>query len=165
MALTRPTNLLLLILLVSSALILGAYGFEYIGGLKPCALCWSQRYAHFAALAFAVFGFFGPKGGLFSEDWRPVFLLGAVAALLAGAYYAGFHTGVELKWWPGFAACEGAGGGDLSFGDLAGAFETNVPRCDEVPWALFGISMAGHNLIISAGIGALALFGLARTDA
>jgi disulfide bond formation protein DsbB len=27
-----------------------------------------------------------------------------------------------------------------------------VVRCDEVPWSLFGISLAGYNAIIAAGL-------------
>jgi disulfide bond formation protein DsbB len=32
-------------------------------------------------------------------------------------------------------------------------------RCDEIPWSLFGISMAGYNALLSAGLAGL--FGLA----
>ena len=34
---------------------------------------------------------------------------------------------------------------------------TKVVRCDEVPWSLFGISMAGYNVLISLVLGVLAL--------
>jgi disulfide bond formation protein DsbB len=44
----------LVALAVPLALLGGAYGFQYIGGLVPCEMCWWQRYAHFAALGLAV---------------------------------------------------------------------------------------------------------------
>jgi disulfide bond formation protein DsbB len=38
-----------------------------------------------------------------------------------------------------------------------------VVRCDVVPWSLFGISMAGYNVVISLALGALALVAARRT--
>jgi len=41
-------------------------------------------------------------------------------------------------------------------------------RCDEVPWSLFGISMAGYNALVSLGLGIASLIAarqLARTAA
>jgi hypothetical protein len=32
----------------AAALLAGAFGSEYWGGLYPCEMCWWQRYAHFA---------------------------------------------------------------------------------------------------------------------
>ena len=63
----------LVALAVPLALLGGAYGFQYIGGLVPCEMCWWQRYAHFAALAFAVLAFLA-KG----QRW----LVGLAALLL-----------------------------------------------------------------------------------
>jgi disulfide bond formation protein DsbB len=37
-----------------------------------------------------------------------------------------------------------------------------VVRCDDIPWDLFGISMAGWNMIISLGFVALWLAALRR---
>ncbi|MEN8197547.1 MAG: disulfide bond formation protein B, partial [Pseudomonadota bacterium] len=36
----------LLILAASAASLLGAFAFQYIGGLQPCVLCVYQRYPH-----------------------------------------------------------------------------------------------------------------------
>ena len=49
-------------LLVPAALLAGAYGFEHIGGLFPCEMCWWQRWAHMAALGFALVAF-ARRGG------------------------------------------------------------------------------------------------------
>ncbi|MGB8622373.1 MAG: disulfide bond formation protein B, partial [Paracoccaceae bacterium] len=38
----------------SLALLLGAFGFQYIGGLAPCELCLLQRWPHAAAILFGV---------------------------------------------------------------------------------------------------------------
>ena len=43
--------------LLPAALLAGAYGSQYIGGLFPCEMCWWQRYPHFAAVAIAAIAF------------------------------------------------------------------------------------------------------------
>ena len=42
-----------LVLAGSLALLAGAYGFETIGGLVPCEMCWWQRWALMATAFFA----------------------------------------------------------------------------------------------------------------
>ena len=82
---------------------------------------------------------------------------------LAGGAVAGFHVGVEQLWWEGFASC---GGGahlndqNLSIEELkARLFATPVVRCDDVPWSLFGVSLAGYNLIAPLALGAASVRG------
>ena len=36
-----------------------------------------------------------------------------------------------------------------------------IVRCDEIPWSLLGISLAGYNSLISAGLMALAALAFA----
>ena len=48
-------------LLVPAALLAGAFGFEYVGGLFPCEMCWWQRWAHIAGLAFAILALAGAR--------------------------------------------------------------------------------------------------------
>ena len=52
-----------LALLVPLALLGGAYVSQYGFGLYPCEMCWWQRYAHFAALPFAVLALIAPRQG------------------------------------------------------------------------------------------------------
>ena len=42
------------------ALLGGALGSQYFGGLHPCEMCWWQRYPHVAAIVLAVLAFTGP---------------------------------------------------------------------------------------------------------
>lgn len=133
----------------SAAILLGAYGFEYIGGLRPCTLCYYQR------LPFAFAIILG-----FSALLRPVLIRPGLAALtLTFAVSAGlgaYHAGVERKWWPGPQGCT-SGGSNAQTVDalLAELLATPVVMCDEIPWSLFGLSLAGYNMLISA---ALAVF-------
>ena len=139
-----------LVLAACIAMVLGAYGFQYIGGFEPCKLCWWQRYVYFAAIPLAAIAVFLAARGQAAARW-PMTLTGLL--LLAGMGIAGYHAGVEYHWWPGPDTCSGAIGGDI--------FRDNVVkglvRCDETPWSLFGVSMAGYNFLIS---GLLAVFSL-----
>ncbi|HAM48036.1 MAG TPA: disulfide bond formation protein B, partial [Alphaproteobacteria bacterium] len=80
------------------AVLLGAYGFEYIGGLRPCTLCYYQRlpYALAIILGFAAF-------------LRPALNRPGLAALtltfVVSAGLGAYHAGVEQKWWPGPQGC------------------------------------------------------------
>ncbi len=136
-----------LLLIGPAALLLGAYGFQYLGGLAPCEMCWWQRYALMATLALAL-------AGALAGFSRPLLLL-AVLALLANVAIAMFHVGVEQHWWQGITACASTSGGSLT--DL---LAQPLVRCDAIPWSLAGISMAGWNGIVSLALGGLALWRL-----
>ena len=56
---SAPALARLIALLLPASLLAGAYGSQYFGGLIPCEMCWWQRYAHFAAIPFALFAFAG----------------------------------------------------------------------------------------------------------
>lgn len=135
----------------SLGLLLGAFAFQYIGGLVPCVLCLYQRWPHAAAVLIGLLGL--KIGG------RVLPLLGALAAATSAAIGA-FHVGVEQKWWDGLATCtvdtlSGVSGADLLNTDLT----VGAPvRCDAIPWEMFGVSMAGWNVIVS---GLLVLIWLA----
>lgn len=147
------------VLATSLALLLGAFAFQYWGGLYPCVLCIWQRWAHAAVIVLAL-------AALFLADRRSGIWFVALAglALIAGAGIAGFHVGVEQKWWEGTAECSGT----ATFGKGIDALKQSIlsraqaPRCDEVPWAMFGISMAGWNMIISGVMGFAALWYAGR---
>ncbi len=144
-----------LLLAACVAMILGAWGFEYIGGLLPCKLCYWQRYAYFTAIPLAAVSVIVARARGMAAARLPLILTGL--ALLAGMGIAGYHAGVEYKWWPGPATCSGPPvTGDIFFQQTG----PGLIRCDETPWALFGVSMAGYNFVIS-GVLALAAFRLA----
>jgi disulfide bond formation protein DsbB len=156
----EPRHVPLLVLVASIAILGGAFAFQHFGGLDPCVLCVWQRYPYgvtiaASAAAILVAGGRG-KGALLA-------LCGL--AFLAGAGVAAFHVGVEQHWWQGTAQCAGgaapAAGAGLS-DLLAQAQAGPAPRCDEVPWSLFGVSMAGYNLLLSLALAAASLYAAAR---
>jgi disulfide bond formation protein DsbB len=146
---TRLRQARLLALLVPAALLGGALGSQYIGGLYPCEMCYWQRWPHGAAILLALGAIVSPIG---APRTRPLVLLAALSIAISGAIGV-FHAGVELEYWEGITRCTATGATSLE--DIM-----NVPlvRCDQVQWSLFGISMAGWNAIFSLGGAALIAF-------
>lgn len=154
MTLTRP-HLILIAALGSAALLAGAFAFQYVGGLAPCTLCLWQRWPHAAAVLIG--------GVALATGWRGLAWLGLMAALTTAGIGL-FHVGVEQQWWEGLASCSGGSIAGISTEDLLNpAADVAAPvRCDEVPWALFGISMAGWNMVLSLGLAGLWLSAARR---
>ncbi|MCZ8282098.1 MAG: disulfide bond formation protein B [Aquidulcibacter sp.] len=126
-----------------------AHGFERFGGLAPCALCLHQREAYWIAAAIATLALLARRMEGAEVTNRALNLL-LTFAFVGGAIVAGFHMGVEYKWWPGLPSCTAASSGAVPT-DLIGALNQplHVVGCDEAPWIFLGLSMAGWNMLIS----------------
>ncbi len=130
----------------SAAILLGALGFQYLGHMPPCKLCLWQRWPHAAAMLIGGLCLFLPRLNL---AWLNLAWLGALAALATAAIGA-YHAGVEQKWWPGPTSCTGGGIDGLTTDELfEKIMDAPLVRCDEIPWEMMGISMAGWNAILS----------------
>ncbi|MBO9576908.1 MAG: disulfide bond formation protein B [Sphingobium sp.] len=142
-------------LLLPAALLAGAYGSQYLGGLIPCEMCWWQRYPHFAAVGAALAGLLLRKNPPASATFTALAALAIATSGLIGVY----HAGVEYKWWEGFTTCTTLKpvGGDM----LEAIMNAPLIRCDQAQWTLMGVSLAGFNAIISLG-GAALVFVLLR---
>jgi disulfide bond formation protein DsbB len=82
---------------------------------------------------------------------------------LIGAGIAAFHVGVEQHWWAGTAECGGQASGARTVEQLQAMIEAApVVRCDVVAWSLFGISMAGYNVMLSLALAAFAFVSAFR---
>jgi disulfide bond formation protein DsbB len=132
-------------LLVPAALLAGALGSQYIGGLHPCEMCHWQRWGHYAALAFALLSF-ALKGQ--ADRGRPFVWLAALGILSSGLTGA-YHAGVEAGVFEGLTQCSSVSGSGSSADIMADIMATPLVRCDQVQWSLLGISMAGWNAILS----------------
>ncbi len=152
----RPLTLPLGLLCISAAVLGGAYAFQYLGGLQPCTLCLYQRWPWWIAAGFAVVAL------LMIRDRRATRGLAAFGAMavLVGTGIAVYHVGVEQHWWTGPSACSGTSETPQTLEALrAQILAAPVVRCDDIAWSLFGISMAGYNVLISlaTGLGILSL--------
>ncbi len=153
-------NAAALVLAIALVTIGAAWAFEILGGYKPCPLCLQERWPYYIAIpacAIAMVLLNAGRGG----SGRA--LLGLTAfAFVAGAVMGGYHSGVEWRWWPGPTDCSGSGSLDFGGNLSAELSKTRVVRCDEAPWRFLGISFAGFNFLISAGLGAVAAYGALR---
>jgi disulfide bond formation protein DsbB len=142
--LARPRVLPALVVLISAGALAAAFVAQYGFGLQPCVLCIYQRYAYGVALGLGVLALlYGPAA-------RALMVLAGLA-FLGGAAIAGFHVGVEQHWWEGTAECHApAFDPSLSVKELREQMmATDFAPCDAIPWSLFGVSMAGYNLLFS----------------
>lgn len=147
----------------SAALLLGAFVFQLLG-LPPCKMCIWQRWPHgLAALCGGIFFAQALLGVTSSLITRVALAVGALAAL-ATSLMGFYHAGVEQKLWDGPDSCTTSGSiNDLSADQLLDQIMTApLARCDEIPWEMFGISMAGWNGILSALLAMLWVLALRR---
>ncbi|MHA3916501.1 disulfide bond formation protein B [Halovulum sp. GXIMD14793] len=126
----------------SAVLFLGALGFQYLADMAPCKLCIWQRWPHGIAIVLGLLY-------LVAASWRPLLIFGALAALTTAGIGV-YHAGVEQHWWPGPDTCTSGPVADVSTDELFNQImAAPLVRCDEIPWSMLGISMAGWNAIAS----------------
>jgi len=146
----------LVILLASVAVLGAAFAFQYLGGLAPCELCIAQRWPYAGTIALAAVALVAPRAE------RPhLFLCAAIFAV--GFGIAVYHVGVEQHWIAGPEACTGGPSGAATIEELRRRLEaTQMVRCDEPAWTLFGVSMAGYNALVSIALAAFSLAAALR---
>jgi disulfide bond formation protein DsbB len=140
---------------VSTILLLGAFAFQYLGGLPPCEMCIWQRWPHGAAILLGIGGGALAVSGAVPAKASRILAWLAVAALVITGAIGVFHAGVEWKLWPGPSHCTGVGD--------PRSFEIVIVRCDEAAWRLLGLSLAAYNAIFSFAVAAIAVMWL-RTN-
>lgn len=139
--------------LALSGALIGQYGFD----LHPCELCLYQRIPFILNIVLALLGYF------WVSKKKPIIAVSGILFLINSGI-AFFHSGVERKWWAGLTGC--------STPDMTGSIEdllkriqeTSVVRCDEIPWSLFGLSMANYNVVFCLGMGIICFFYVFRRD-
>ena len=145
---------LIVIAVLAFATIAGAWIFQ-VYGIVPCELCLKQRFAFYAGVPLA-----GLLALMQARRGGTIVTLGLVALALifvANAILGIYHSGVEAAWWAGPEACTGVVTGLPNVADLLKEMQTaKVVRCDEVQLRILGLSLANWNVVISAGLAALA---------
>src|SRR5215469_13643141 len=136
----------------------GALLSQYWGGLAPCELCLLQRWPWAAAIIISLVAIMvGSRAAL---PWVAL-LLAAVFAV--GSAVALYHVGVEKHWFAGPNACTGAATAADTVEALKARILGQMPvRCDEPAWSLWGISLAGWNLLASLVMVGICLAAFSR---
>ncbi|MGQ9368475.1 disulfide bond formation protein B [Azospirillum sp. A39] len=141
----------LLLAVASAGVLIAALFFQYALGYQPCVLCIWQRWPYVAVLVFAGLALLLRR----RRGVGDALLVACGLALLVNVGIAAYHVGVEQHWWTGTPGCGVPGPADSLEALRAQVMSAPIVRCDEVAWSLFGISMAGYNVVISL---ALAVF-------
>ena len=152
--LSRAALARLIALLLPLALLGGALGSQYFGGLHPCEMCYWQRWPHGAAIVAAALAFTAPAE---SSRSHSLTLLAALAIAVSGVIGV-YHAGVELGIFEGMTSCTAMAAGGSSADLLKQITQAPLVRCDQVQFEFLGISMAGWNAILSLGGAALIAF-------
>ena len=158
-----------IVALVGLATIGGFFFFEYVLGYPPCPLCLDQRMAFYISVPLAALLWLGAGHGAS----RKVLFLGFLAITVAMLWNTGlsaFHAGVEWKFWPGPTDCSGPINGHGQASNMLNRLQDiRIVRCDEAAWRLFGISLAGYDVLVSGFLAVTAAIGAkaawARADA
>ena len=131
------------------ALIMGALGFQYLGGLTPCEMCHWQRWPHIAAASTGILG------GGFLHRRHALTVATVTLALIALSGLIGlYQTGMQYHILPGPSACT------VSHPYVLGSNAPVEVRCDVPTWFFLGLALPAWNAIVSfliAGLGAFAL--------
>lgn len=160
--LASPGRALALLAAGSAGVLAAAFFFQHALGYQPCILCIYQRWPYAAVIALAVASLaLQPRWKVGGVD---ALLAVCGLALLANAGIAAYHVGVEQHWWAGTAACGGGGAAADSLDALrAQIMAAPVVRCDEPAWTLFGVSMAGYNVLLASAMAAYAFLAARKT--
>lgn len=153
------TSAAAIVFVVGLATVGGFFFFEYVLGYPPCPLCLDQRMAFYVSVPLAALLWLGASHGAA----RKVLLLGFLAIvglMLWNTGLSAFHAGVEWKFWPGPTDCSGPINSLGSAGNLLNQLQDiRIVRCDEAAWRLFGISLAGYDVLVSLFLVAVATCG------
>src|SRR5713226_2359823 len=157
---TLTTRVFAGFVLIAGAIVLGsALMSQYWGGLAPCELCLLQRWPWAAAILIALVALVA--GSRPALPW--VALVLAIVFMLSIAF-AFYHVGVEQHWFAGPSACTAGGGGAMTLEEMKRQILGTAPvLCDRVQWSLFGVSLAGWNLLASLAMAAVCAIVFART--
>jgi disulfide bond formation protein DsbB len=152
-------------LLISAAMLATAHAFQTFGGLAPCELCLKQRTVYWVAggIAAVAMVLVRSPGG---ARWREATCWLLALVFLTSVGMAGYHAGVEWKFWPGPQSC--SGGGTVTMASLKALLDgggVKMPACDQPAWVFLGLSMAGWNALASVVFTALSVAAALRERA
>ena len=130
--------------------ILYAFFIEYFLGYKPCILCKYQRVPYILGLIIGLFGFFKPL--------NTKMIVYIFANFLISVTLSGYHVGVEQELYQSVFNCSDNNLGVLEKGKLLESLKVINPDCRNVNFAVFGVSLATINLILSFVISSVSYY-------
>jgi disulfide bond formation protein DsbB len=160
----RPALTTASLLVLGMAAVIGsALAFEYIGGYIPCELCLLQRKPYYIGLVIGVITLIAVAMRLPARVTKSLILLLGVIMLISTGLGI-YHAGVEWHFWEGPSACSAtSGAGFNGTGDILTQLNSfKGPSCTEAALRIFGISLAGWNVVTSLILASIAFLGAKR---
>ena len=137
----KKKNFYLFILFYSLLAIFFALYTEYILGFKPCKLCLYQRIPYVIAIFISFIGY------NYFKNVKILILI--IIIFLISALISGYHYGIENSIFEEFSGCTNNSLEIVDKAELLKSLNNNVISCKDVNFKLFGISLAGINLLFS----------------
>lgn len=156
----------LVVVILALATILGAWGFQLIGGYVPCKLCLEERVPYYVGVPLALLTVVAVL--LRAPAWLVRALLAVTAVVfLYDLYLGGYHAGAEWGLWPGPSDCgQSAAGQATTTNELLNQLKNiHVVSCTTASWRFptgWGLSFAGWNALVALVLTAVAGWGALR---
>ena len=131
----------LFILFYSLLAIFFALYVEHVLGYKPCKLCLYQRIPYIVSIFISFVGY-----NYFKND---KILILIVVIFSISVLISGYHYGIENNIFEEFLGCNAGALEIIDKSELLKSLNDNVSSCKDVNFKLFGISLAGINLLLS----------------
>ena len=131
----------LFILFYSIFSIFFALYVEHILQYKACTLCIYQRIPYVVAIFISFIGY-----NYFKND---KILILIVIIFSISTLISGYHYGIENNIFKEFSGCNNSTIEIIDKTELLKSFSDNISSCKDVNFKLFGISLAGINLLLS----------------
>ena len=141
---SKKTNTILIFILFGlSVSLISAYIIEYALGHEPCRLCVYQRFPYIVSILLVL------SILLIKKNVKIHLLLLSLVSLL-GAVLAFYHFGIEQGFFSESIVCESQNLEEgLTKQDVLEQLKQNTISCKDVSFALFGLSLASINIIVS----------------
>ena len=139
-----------LIILLCLSSICYAFFVEYILGYNPCILCKYQRVPYILALIIGLIGFVKPS------NKRVIFFI--FLTFLISMTLSGYHVGIEQELYQSIFNCSDNNLGVLEKGKLLESLKVINPDCRNVNFAVFGVSLATINFLLSFVISSVSYY-------
>ena len=131
-------NFYIFILLYSLFAILFALYVEYVLGYKACKLCLYQRIPYIVAIFISFIGY------NYFKNNKILILIFSISFFISG-----YHYGIENNIFEEFSGCTSKSLETIDKSEILKSLNDNIISCKDVNFKLFGISLAGINLLLS----------------
>ena len=131
----------LIVLFYSLFAIFFALYIEYVLEYKPCKLCLYQRIPYVIAIFISFIGY-----NYFKND---KILILIIVIFSISFLISGYHYGIENNFFEEFSGCSAKSLETIDKEEILKSLNNNITSCKDVTFKLFGISLAGINLLLS----------------